>query len=265
MFIDHLTDTTLSLGGTFYFPTLRHFGLCSAAEFFVFFSGYVFGVVYIKRLATLGFWHCQLKALARVQRILITNLLMLAIVAGLAFLFPNKPQSYIAYSDLWFLYSDFGTALINFALLQYFPVYTDILPLYIVLLIFSPCMLLLLKEHVLAGLVLSLALYIAAATIPWLNLPLISASKDHWGFNPLSWQLLFFMGIALGSRGACPQVNVLGRRTTLWIIGFALGAIAICKTLGKVGKVYHIPYLGTLGDIANLPGMDVQTLGVIRI
>ena len=56
IFIDHLSDTALSLGGThFYFPTLRNFGFCSAAEFFVFFSGYVFGIVYIKNLERSGF------------------------------------------------------------------------------------------------------------------------------------------------------------------------------------------------------------------
>ena len=80
IFIDHLSDTAVSFGGggNYYFPTIRNFGLCSAAEFFVFFSGYVFGVVHIKNLARHGLWQCQLKALARVRYIFIAKGLCLS-------------------------------------------------------------------------------------------------------------------------------------------------------------------------------------------
>jgi hypothetical protein len=266
IFIDHLSDTTLSLNGHhFYLPTLRNFGFCSAAEFFVFFSGYVFGIVYIKNLERLGFWKCQLKALARVRYIFTANLIMFAMVAVLTFLFPNKPQTYMEYSDLWLLYRDFGTALAKFVLFRYFPVYTDILPLYMVLLVFSPGILLLVKTRPLAGMALSLALYIAAARTPWLNLPLISASGEHWLFDPFSWQLLFVMGIALGSRGAFARIHVPSKRTILSVIGLVLGAIAILKILAVVGKVYQIPSLAALSSIAALPGMDLRTVGPMRL
>jgi hypothetical protein len=266
IFIDHLSDTAMSLnGGHFYFPTLRNFGFCSAAEFFVFFSRYVFGVVYIKNLDRYGFWKCQLKALARVRYIFTANLIMFAMVAALTFLFPNKPQPYMEYSDLWLLYSDFGTALAKFALFQYFPVYTDILPLYMVLLVFSPGILLLVKTRLLAGMAISLAIYVAAARTPWLNLPLISASGEHWLFDPFSWQLLFVMGIALGSRGGFARIHVPSKRTILSVIGLALGAIAILKSLAVVGKVYQVPSLAALSSIAALPGMDLRTVGPMRL
>jgi hypothetical protein len=264
IFIDHLTETADSFHGThFHFPTLRTLGFCSAAEFFVFFSGYVFGIVYIKNLSSFGLWKCQLKALARARYILTANAIMFAIVAGLTLLFPNKPQTYLETSDLWFLYSDFESALTKFALLEYFPAYTDILPLYSVFLVFSPGMLLLLKDRLLVGLALSLALYVSAATIPWLNLPVISAARDQWFLNPLSWQLLFVMGIALGSRGTFARLNVPSKRTVLWIIGFVLGAIGILNSLTVIGKVYQIPYVA--GAVAAIPGMDMRTVGVTRL
>lgn len=267
IFMDHLSDTALSFGGTgnYYFPTLRNFGLCSAAEFFVFFSGYVFGVVYIKNLARLGFWQCQLKALARVRYIFIANFIMFTIVVGLTFLFPYKSKTYMEYSELWLLYTDFGTAVAKFLLFQYFPVYTDILPLYMVLLVFAPGMLLLVKTRPLAAMALSLALYVAAARAPWLNLPLVSASGDHWLFDPFSWQLLFVMGMALGSRETFARFNLPRKRTLLWIIGFALGTIAIWKSLAVVGKIYQIPDLAVLSLLSDLPGMDLRTVGITRL
>ena len=266
IFIDHLTDTALSLNGTqYYLPTLRNVGLCSAAEFFVFFSGYVFGVVYIKNLARFGLWQCQLKALARVRYIFIANVTLFFITAGMTFLFPDKPQTYMEYSDLWLLYTDFWTALVKFATFQYFPVYTDILPLYMVLLIFAPGMLFLLKTHLPVGIALSLALYVAAAQAPWLNLPLVSASGDHWLFDPFSWQLLFVMGIALGSTSTFDRIDISARRRILWMIGFAIAAITIVKNLAVVGRIFEIQYLAVLSFVADVPGMDLRTVGPTRL
>ena len=134
-----------------------------------------------------------------------------------------------------------------------------------VLLVFSPAVLLLVKKRFLAGMALSLAIYILAARTPWLNLPLISASGDHWLFDPFSWQLLFTMGIALGSRAFFARLHVPGKRTILCVIGFALAAIAILKSLAVVGKIYQIPSLAALSSLAALPGMDLRTVGPMRL
>lgn len=169
------------------------------------------------------------------------------------------------YSDLWLLYNDFGTASVKFLLFQYLPVNTDILPLYMVLLVFAPGMLLLVKTRPLAAMALSVALYVAAARAPWLNLPLVSASGDHWLFDPFSWQLLFVMGMTLGSRDTFARFDLPRRRTLLWIIGFGLGTIAIMKSLAVVGKIYQVPDLAVLSFLSDLPGMDLRTVGITRL
>ena len=112
---------------------------------------------------------------------------------------------------------------------------------------------------------LSLALYVAAARAPWLNLPLVSASGDHWLFDPFSWQLLFVMGMALGSRDTFARFNLPRKRTLLWIIGFALGTIAVWKSLAVVGKIYQIPDLAVLSLLSDVPGMDLRTVGITRL
>lgn len=266
IFIDHFTATTTALRDeAFFFPTLNAFGLCSAAEFFVFFSGYVFGTVYVRRLETDGFWPCQLKAMARARHIFLVNFSILISVFGMTFLFTYLPQEYLSYSDLWLLHTDFRVAITKFTFFQYFPAYTDILPLYMIILAFSPLMLLLLRRRVLTAVTLSLALYVAAATIPALNLPLISHSKDQWTFNPLSWQLIFVMGMALGSKTIRIELNSTHKRIVLWLIGLALGAIALFRMASKFGRMFSIPYLDSLGHIDTLPGMDAQRVGPLRL
>lgn len=155
--------------------------------------------------------------------------------------------------------------MIKFISFQYFPVYTDILPLYIIILLFSPIMLLLLRQRIHTALALSVALYVAAATIPQLNVPLVSLHKDQWTFNPFSWQLIFVMGMAFGSKNISIPLSSAGRRMALWGAGLMLTAIAVFKVASKLGRMLDIRYLNTLGHLDTLPGMDAQRIGILRL
>ena len=78
-------------------------------------------------------------------------------------------------------------AMLEALTLHFQPAYLDILPMYIVMLVFFSAVLPLLRRpHLLA--VLSFAIYAAARTFG-LNFP--SWTADGWYFNPLTWQLLF--------------------------------------------------------------------------
>ena len=84
-------------------------------------------------------------------------------------------------------------AMLHALTLHFQPAYLNILPLYVVLLLFFALVLPLLRwPAVLAG--LSLGIY-GAARLEDLNLP--SWTGGGWFFNPLTWQLLFMMGAIL--------------------------------------------------------------------
>src|SRR5262249_42682948 len=87
-------------------------------------------------------------------------------------------------------------AIIKALLLQFQPTFLDILPLYILLLVIFPPILLGLRLQPLLVLIPSLLLYVVVQIA---DLPVPAYPEGHvWYFNPLAWQFLFTMGAALG-------------------------------------------------------------------
>jgi hypothetical protein len=76
------------------------------------------------------------------------------------------------------------------------PTYLNILPLYIVLLLMTPPMLLLVRKSPIGALAASGAVYLVTQLFR-LNLP--SYPEQGWWFlNPLAWQFLFVIGMVMG-------------------------------------------------------------------
>ena len=84
-----------------------------------------------------------------------------------------------------------GATLAHAAILQYRPVNTDVLPIFVLLhLLFAPLLWLLLRvPNVTLG--ASLALYALVHVFGW-TVP--AWPNGHWAFNPLAWQLLVVLG-----------------------------------------------------------------------
>ena len=84
-----------------------------------------------------------------------------------------------------------GATLARAAILQYRPVNTDVLPVFVLLhLLFAPLLWLLLRApNVTLG--ASLALYALVHAFGW-TVP--AWPNGHWAFNPLAWQLLVVLG-----------------------------------------------------------------------
>ena len=87
-------------------------------------------------------------------------------------------------------------AVIRVLELRFQPTFLDILPLYIALLAVFPVVLLLLRRHVLAALIPSVAIYAAAQAVE-LNLYGYPGFRP-WFFSPFAWQLLFVIGAICG-------------------------------------------------------------------
>src|SRR5688572_9083027 len=86
-------------------------------------------------------------------------------------------------------------AVIKALLLQFQPVFLDILPMYIVMLLIFPAVLLGLRRNWLVVVVPSVLVY-AAVHVFDISVPAYPAGHV-WFFNPLAWQLLFVAGAVL--------------------------------------------------------------------
>src|SRR6266851_4755175 len=98
-------------------------------------------------------------------------------------------------------------AILEAALLKFRPVNLDVLPLYIVLLAAFPFVLPAVIRWPFGVIAVSLLLYAATCRYDW-NLPAYPENKV-WYFNPMAWQVVFYVGAACAMLG--PQFARLDR------------------------------------------------------
>jgi hypothetical protein len=227
VFTDHISEIASAAGligpHTFPLPTLRTITWTTAAEFFVFLSGYVAGMVYLRTFLDRGFWLCQLRALHRAYQIARANLVVFLFIVFLLSLAANLPPGLVTFLDIGFLRAAPIEATKDFMLGRYAPDYTDVLWLYVPLILLVPFMLWLLRYSRVAAFLLSAALYLTAQIFPLATLPMhsyqVSGAEPAWYFNPCAWQFLFFIGVIFGSRGglrgALRDINLFRDRPRL--------------------------------------------------
>jgi len=122
-------------------------------------------------------------------------------------------------------------------LLRFRPVNMDVLPLYIVLMLFLPLILWLMKWRTDLTLGLSVALYALTWHFDWY---LSAYPNGYWAFNPLAWQLLFVFGAWCARGGARRMTRILSSPVTLWISAAYL-FFAFCVTM-----TWYFPQLNHL-------------------
>jgi hypothetical protein len=155
IFLDHIPSNAVS------WITIRNYGFSDATEIFVFISGYTAAFVYGRAMQQHGFIVASARVLKRTWQIYVAHVFLFAIYLA--------EISYIAHSFDNPLYSeemgvlDFlkqpDVTIIQALMLKFKPVNMDVLPLYIMLLLwFSPMLWLLLRLP-------SMAL-VASATAP---------------------------------------------------------------------------------------------------
>jgi hypothetical protein len=128
-------------------------------------------------------------------------------------------------------------AIIQALILRFRPVNLDVLPLYIVLMLFLPLILWLMKWRTDVTLILSAALYVATW---YFDLYLSAYPNGVWAFNPFAWQLLFVFGAWCALGGARRMSRILSSPVTLWIcVGYLAFAFFVTMT-------WHFPQLGFL-------------------
>lgn len=262
IFIDHIPDNLFS---NF---TLRSFAFCDAAEVFIFISGYTAALAYAPVFAREGVAMGFARIYRRVWQLYVAHICLFMIFnAEVAYTLKFLDNPLFADELQVGDYLDNpGEAFIRVLLLQFQPSLLNILPLYILLLIALPFLVLLMRRHVLAGLVPSGLLWASALMFGW-NMPGFPEGR-RWFFDPFTWQFLFTLAAALGMtrRGRAhrlPRDGALARGALVFVL--VTGVVAASWSLHQaVPRIPQIPVLPEAWfDKTTLP--PLRLIGVLAL
>jgi hypothetical protein len=195
IFVDHIPENYL------YYFTLSAIGFFDAAEVFIFISGFTAALVYGRALTVRGLLIATVQVLRRAWQLYVAHIFLFVIfIAEVSYTVRafNNPM----YNEEMGV-GDFlerpHIAVVQALLLQFQPTFLDILPLYIVMLLIFPAVLLCLRRQPLIALIPSAAIYIVVQVFD-LDVPAYPPGTV-WTFNPFAWQLLFVLGAVLCHAG----------------------------------------------------------------
>jgi hypothetical protein len=183
IFLDHVPNNIGS------WLTLRNYGFSDAAEVFMFISGVSCALAYGRARQYEGWSGVISRSLRRGWDIYVAFLLLTLACAIMVYL---AGRDHLAdESNTRILLEHPGAALAHAAILQYRPVNTDILAVFVIYhALFAPLLWLLLRVPN-ATLGASLLLYALVHVFGW-TVP--AWPNNVWFFNPLAWQLLLVSG-----------------------------------------------------------------------
>jgi len=230
IFVDHLPPNLLT------WFTLRNYGFSDATEIFIFISGYTAAFVYGRAMQEKGFVVATARILRRVWQIYVAHVFLftifLAEISYVATSFENP--LYTEEMGIMDFLKQPDVTIVQALILRFRPVNMDVLPLYIVLMLFLPLILWLMRWKADLTLALSVLLY----AITWqFDLHLTGYPNGVWAFNPFAWQLLFVFGAWCALGGARRMTRILNSPITLWI-SFAYLVAAFFVTL-----TWYVPQL----------------------
>ncbi|WP_371154085.1 OpgC family protein [Jannaschia sp. 2305UL9-9] len=217
------------------------FGFSDATEIFVFCSGMASAIAFGRSFDRS--WAMGTARIAfRIWQIYWAHIgMFVALAAMLAAIDASgwtPDKVYIGTLNLWKFFAEPAPQLVGLMTLTYVPNYFDILPMYMVVLLFMPVYVVLARVSVLALAVVVVLVWLMAQTALMTTLgleqfhlafPAEPWSDRAWFFNPFGWQLLFFTGFAF-MRGWIPAPPVRP-----WLLGLALAVVIVSFFLSSVG------------------------------
>lgn len=235
IFVNHMPDNPWS-----YFMPSR-LGPSDAAEAFVFLSGFVAAIAYGRSFSEAGIGLGILQVLYRCGQIYVAHLLLFISITSMFLLMHfNGLGDGWQLDNLHYFFDQTQNALLALVSLTYLPNFIDILPMYLVILLWVPMIWSLSRIHVLLAIAVSVALYICAWSLGW-ELMADPISGRHWYFNPFCWQLIFFTGFAFSSGWLpIPRFN----RNLFWA---CMLFVVFCLPLGTA-DCYELPWFRALRD-----------------
>jgi len=256
IFVDHIPENILS-----YF-TIQAVEFFDAAEVFIFISGYTAALVYGQTLVSQGALYATARILGRAWQLYVAHIFLLVMfIAEVSYTVTtfNNPM----YNDEMRV-GDFlnepHVAIVKALLLEFQPTFLDILPLYILLLVIFPVVLLGLRLRPLIVLVPSFLLYLLVQAT---NLSVPAYPEGHvWYFNPLAWQFVFIAGAALGFPGRHDRQWSRWARRVLPLAVFFVAAGFAIKLSWTIHGIWD-PFPGLL--LKELWPVNKNNLSLIRV
>lgn len=247
--------------------TSRNFGFSDAAEAFVFMSGMAAGLAYSGRLAKGPLWPGIAKVWARARQLYFVHLAITLISLGI---FAFAAQNFgiveaISRNNIPPIFADPLGAMIGLPLLTHQLGYLNILPLYATLLIVTPGLILIGRRWPMRLLVGSVVTWIVAGTFR-LNFPNYP-THGGWFFNPLSWQLIFVVGLLGGMAMKRGERLVPKRPALVWAsaaITLAILAWVKLDWLGAMGRD-ALGFLSRMGMPFYITWFDKTFLALPRL
>ena len=233
IFIDHLPPSLIT------WFTIRNYGFSDATEIFIFISGYTAAFVYGRAMLEHGLVVATARILRRARQIYVAHVFLftifLAEISYVATSFENP--LYTEEMGIMDFLKQPDVTIVQALLLRFRPANMDVLPLYIVLMLSLPLVLVLMRWKPDLTLALSVLLY----AVTWeYDLYLSSYPNGFWAFNPLAWQLLFVFGAWCALGGARRMQKILSSPVTLAVC-FAYLFFSFLVTL-----TWFVPQLGHL-------------------
>jgi hypothetical protein len=205
------------------------FGVSDAADMFVFISGFAaaiaFGGAFVRHGWLIGLARVAYRC-AQLYAAQIMTVAIVAFITALAVKRFDAPQ-YIDLAYLRLLFEDAQTAMIGLFTFTYVPLFLNIIPMYVIVLAMIPAAMLLARVHPLLVPATSFVLWLAANRFE-INFVGDPSTGFPWYFNPLAWQLIFFVGFALSMgwikppprtralQGVAAGILVLGFLASYW-------------------------------------------------
>ncbi|QPK64953.1 OpgC domain-containing protein [Methylomonas sp. LL1] len=252
IFINHMP------GNPWFAYTPSRLGPSDAAETFVFLSGFAAAIAYGRSFNQAGIGLGSVRVLFRCGQIYVAHLALFILMTSL-FLWMNSQGIIGAHwqlDNLHYFFDQTQEAVLALVSLKYVPNFIDILPMYLVIMLWLPMAWVLSRIHVWLPLGFSLLLYLAAHRLGW-ELSADPTSSRSWYFNPFCWQLVFFTGFAFSS-GWLPIPRF--HQGLLWL---CLLFVAFCYPLENPFGYQRLPWFAALRESwAGL--LDKSHLGFIR-
>ena len=228
--------------------TPQNFGFSDAAEAFVFLSGVSVSLAYAPTLQKAGFGGLVKRCASRAAKIYLVHIAVVAcsVAIPLAAAKVVGDEGVALGQGLSPFLNSPISSLINAAALAYMPVFSGVLALYVVLMLWAPLVIFLASRSPASALLASIAVYVAGRGR-------VSGDVEGWYFNPFSWQLVFAVGIicALRWRNGLPRPQ--GRLVVLALAVILGAAILSIRAMGLSAAV-----------LANLD-LDKHDLGIMRL
>jgi hypothetical protein len=240
--VDHIPGSFLNR------VTPMNFGFSDAVEAFVFLSGISAGLAYLTMESRLGKIAVAYACARRALKIYGVHVAVtLGVLVLLAVAYPT---------GFALLMRDFGTPdWLAFFTLQYQPYLFCVLPLYVVLMLWTPIAVVLAARDPRLAVTVSFAIYLAARMV---SHPMPDNPPFHpWYFNPFAWQLLFTIGIS------CTAAFRHGlHRPSVGLLAFS-ASMVLAAAVVKTNAFGIAPGLGD-ATFAHLD-VDKNNLGFARL